>query len=214
MKPLSKVRTEAIHAQFIEASNLTHALYYACDTDSKYLPYSKLVTLLHPLAKQLHQLECFCTRTRWSKIAHRMNRYLSVLVEVLIGNQINVSVSNLTILLGPLIKDFRLVKQEYAKIDSSSSVAQETNRKSEDAKQKLEEAELAKPLPSQKQPMRDVLVNIPPPENINDLIASGLTGKPEDIWTRYQAYLPPHLTQEEVKIAYDSFIVMLEELLN
>jgi hypothetical protein len=195
MKPLSKVRTEAIHAQFIEASNLTHALYYACDTDSKYLPYSKLVTLLHPLAKQLHQLECFCTRTRWSKIAHRMNRYLSVLVEVLIGNQINVSVSNLTILLGPLIKDFRLVKQEYAK-------------------QKLEEAELAKPLPSQKQPMRDGLVNIPPPENINDLIASGLTGKPEDIWTRYQAYLPTHLTQEEVKIAYDSFIVMLEELLN
>lgn len=204
-------QAQAIRAQFKLTYNLTFALYLACNTDCKCLPYSTFVELLYPLAEQLYELDVICGHTHWSKITHRMRRYSSVLVELLRGNQTSVHPHILRALLGPLLTELKMVKRVYTKIESSRKAAQAANSKPEDANQKLEGAELAKQQPTQALRIRDGLVIITPPENMNDLMASSLTGKPDDIWKEYQACLPTDLAPEEVKIAYDSFMVMLEE---
>ena len=99
----------------------------------------------------------------------------------------------------------------YTKIESSRKAAQAANSKPEDANQKYEEAEQAKQQSTQTHRIHDGLVITTPLENILELIEASLTGHPDDIWTEYQACLPADLTPEEVKIAYDSFMVMLEE---
>ncbi|WP_404838046.1 hypothetical protein [Aeromonas media] len=208
-----KYPAQEIRAQFQDAFNLASALYRACNTDIKRLPYSKFVTLLYPLAEQLHHLNDICGPTHWSKFTHRMYRYSSVLVELLISNKTSGQSHSLRALLIPILTELKMVREVYAQVDSRIA-AKAANSNTEDANQKPEEAELVKPQPSQKQPIRDGLVSITPPENINDFIASGLTGKLEDIWTRYQAYMPTDLTPEEVKILNALITVMPEEHLN
>ena len=203
--------SQVIRAQFKQAFNLAFALHHACNTNSNCRPYSKLVVLLYPLAEQLNELDVICGPTHWSKITHRMRRYSSALVELLIGNQTSAQPHSLRALLIPLLTELKMVREVYTRVDSSRKAAQAANSKPEDANQKLEEAELAKPQPTHTHRIRDGLVITTPPENMNDLIASSLTDKPDDIWTEYQACLPADLAPEEVKIAYDSFMAMLKE---
>lgn len=204
-------QSQVIRAQFKQAFNLTIALHHACNTNCKCLPYSKLVELLYPLAEQLYELDVICGPTHWSKITHRMRSYSFLLVELLRGNQTRVHPHSLRALLIPLLTELKMVREVYTQVDSSLKAAQAANSKPEDANQKLEGAELAKQQPTQALRIRGGLVIITPPENMNDLMASSLTGKPDDIWKEYQACLPTDLAPEEVKIAYDSFMAMLKE---
>ncbi|MFN4322323.1 MAG: hypothetical protein ACK4E9_09950 [Aeromonas media] len=206
-----KRKSQVIRAQFKQVFNLTLALKHASNTDGKCMPYFNFVILLYPLVEKIRELDVICSPTHWAKLTRRMCSYSLLLLELLKGNQTKVHPRMLGALLGPLMTELEMVKEVYTRLDSNRKAAQATNSKPKADNQKNEECELTESLPTQEPPIRDGLVFTTPQEKILELIVASLTGKQDDIWTKYQACLPSDLTPDEVKTANDTFKVMLKE---
>lgn len=200
-----------IRAQFEQVFNFTVALQHACNTADKCMPYFMLCELLRPLAEELQKLNVICDPTPLSETTHRMFGHLLLQMELFRTNQTNVHPRRLGVLLGPLLAELKKVVKLYTKADSNRKAAQAANSKSKAVNQENDECELTEPLPTQEPPIRDGLLITTPSENILELIVASLTGKQDDIWTKYQACLPADLTSDEVKTANDSFMAMLKE---
>ena len=211
MKRPTQAQAQVFKAQFKLALNYTTALCNTCKGNTNTYTYAELATLLNPLVDRLGMLGVLVDNTHVALFVGRMNCYVSMLKLVLMENNNSAKAYNLPVLLNPVLSGLKALIQEY-EVDSHK-VASTTSSQDKTAGQKEPGAELVEPLPTQEPPIRDGLVITTPPENILELIEASLTGNPDDICTEYQAGLPADLTQEEVEIAYDSFMVMLEHFI-
>ncbi|MGY3915578.1 hypothetical protein [Aeromonas australiensis] len=115
MKRITRTR-QVIQAEalFEQSAMLASALSCICESNTERMLYLELSDLLHPLQTQLDELEAGCAGTPLAEPAERINRYASVLLKVLNGNQSHIEPCVISVLLAPVIAEFEAV--ELAKL--------------------------------------------------------------------------------------------------
>lgn len=210
MKRPTQAQAQVFKAQFKLTLNYTTALCNTCKGNTNTYTYTELAMLLNPLVDKLGMLGVLVDNTHVALFVGRMNCYVSVLKLVLMENNNNSAKAyNLAVLLNPVLSELKALIQEY-EVDPHKA-ASATSSQDKTTGQKEQGAELVEPLPTQEPPIRDGLVLTTPPESILDLIEASQSGKPDDLWTEYQARLPAGMTPEEVEAAHFSFMVMLDQ---
>lgn len=111
------IRTRQViqaEALFEQSALLASALSCICESNTERMLYLELSDLLHPLQTQLDELETGCAGTPLAEPAERINRYASVLLKVLNGNQSHIEPCVISVLLTPVLAEFEAV--ELAKL--------------------------------------------------------------------------------------------------
>lgn len=107
------IRTRQViqaEALFEQSAMLASALSCICESNTERMLYLELSDLLHPLQTQLDELEACCAGTPLEEPAERINRYASVLLKVLNGNQSHIEPCVISVLLAPVIAEFEAVE--------------------------------------------------------------------------------------------------------
>ncbi|TNI86331.1 hypothetical protein CF133_06705 [Aeromonas salmonicida] len=93
-----------------QSALLASALSCICESNTERMLYLELSDLLHPLQTQLDELEACCAGTPLEDPAERINRYASVLLKVLNGNQSHIEPCVISVLLAPVFAEFETVE--------------------------------------------------------------------------------------------------------
>ncbi len=96
--------------QFDQAAMLTSSLCDVCNGNTERMLYLEMADLLRPLQVLLDQLEVCCVGTPLAEPAEQINRYTSVLLKVIEGNQSHTEPCVISVLLAPVNDVFEAVE--------------------------------------------------------------------------------------------------------
>ena len=109
-QPIRSRQVIQAQALFEQAALFTSALCHACDANTETMLYLELSELLRPLQIQLDELEVGCVRTPLAAPSERINRYVTMLLKVIEGNQSHTEPCELSVLLAPVMAEFEAVE--------------------------------------------------------------------------------------------------------
>ncbi|WP_287866868.1 hypothetical protein [Aeromonas sp.] len=109
-QPIRSRQVIQAQALFDQAALFTSALCNVCNANTETMLYLELADLLRPLQLQLDELEVGCVRTPLAAPAERINRYLTMLLKVIEGNQSHTEPCELSVLLAPVMAEFEAVE--------------------------------------------------------------------------------------------------------
>jgi len=108
--PLRPVIPAQVQTLFDQAALLASSLHDVCNNNTERMTWLELVDLLRPLQQQLDALEVCCAFTPLAAPAEQANRYLSLLLKVMEGNQAHTEPCALAVLLAPVLAEFERVE--------------------------------------------------------------------------------------------------------
>ncbi|WP_232790099.1 hypothetical protein [Aeromonas sobria] len=96
--------------QFDQAAMLTSSLCDVCNGNTERMLYLEMADLLRPLQVLIDQLEVCCVGTPLAEPAEQVNRYTTVLLKVIEGNQSHTEPCVISVLLAPVNDVFEAVE--------------------------------------------------------------------------------------------------------
>lgn len=108
--PLAPSMKHPAQIQFDQAAMLTSSLCDVCNGNTERMLYLEMADLLRPLQVLIDQLEVCCVGTPLAEPAEQVNRYTTVLLKVIEGNQSHTEPCVISVLLAPVNNVFEAVE--------------------------------------------------------------------------------------------------------
>lgn len=108
--PLAPSMKHPAQIQFDQAAMLTSSLCDVCNSNTERMLYLEMADLLRPLQVLIDQLEVCCVGTPLAEPAEQVNRYTTVLLKVIEGNQSHTEPCVISVLLAPVNDVFEAVE--------------------------------------------------------------------------------------------------------